>query len=95
MPDRHAAILSIGDELTLGQNLDTNARWLSARLAELAIEVIEHRTVGDDRDAIAAALRDLCARAAAEPAEKPRVRDRRPAPRGGAGRRRRPVDSNC
>ena len=59
----HAAILSIGDELTLGQNLDTNARWLSARLAEVAVEAIEHRTVGDDRPAIAAALRDLCARA--------------------------------
>jgi nicotinamide-nucleotide amidase len=28
-----AEIISIGSELTSGQNLDTNAQWLSQRLA--------------------------------------------------------------
>lgn len=51
-----AIILSIGDELTLGQTLDTNSQWLSAQLAERSIMVIEHRTVADDRDAMAAAI---------------------------------------
>lgn len=46
-----AAIVSIGDELTLGQTLDTNSRWLSQRLMELGIVPIEHVTVPDDCDA--------------------------------------------
>lgn len=54
-----AAILSIGDELTLGQNVDTNSAWLSARLAELAILTVEHRTVADDRTAIVRAITEL------------------------------------
>lgn len=41
-------ILSIGSELTSGQNLDTNAQWLSRRLAEIGVPVAFHTTVGDD-----------------------------------------------
>ena len=51
-----AAILSIGDELTLGQCVDTNSAWLAERLLARSIETVEHRTVPDDRDAIAAAV---------------------------------------
>ncbi len=54
-----AAILSIGDELMLGQSVDTNSGWLSARLAELGVACREHRTVGDDRALIASAMRSL------------------------------------
>ena len=57
-----AAILSIGDELALGQQLDTNSQWLSQRLAEQSIITIEHRTVADHRTAIAAAIKDLTGR---------------------------------
>ncbi|MBL8761714.1 MAG: competence/damage-inducible protein A [Phycisphaerae bacterium] len=59
---RSAAILSIGDELTLGQKLDTNARWLSQQLVDLGISIIEHVTVPDDLDAHAAALARLAPR---------------------------------
>lgn len=48
-----AILLSIGDELTLGQTVDTNAAWLSARLSSLGIRCAEHRTVSDDLDHIA------------------------------------------
>src|SRR6516225_5946720 len=41
-------ILSIGSELTSGQNLDTNSQWLSRRLAETGIAVGWHTTVADD-----------------------------------------------
>jgi nicotinamide-nucleotide amidase len=41
-------ILSIGTELTTGQNLDTNSQWLSLRLAEIGIPVGWHSTVSDD-----------------------------------------------
>lgn len=60
MAHRTAAILSIGDELTLGQNLDTNSRWLSQRLSELGIITTEHATVPDDL----AATRDAMLRLA-------------------------------
>jgi nicotinamide-nucleotide amidase len=57
----HAAILSIGDELTLGQTLDTNSAWLADRLTVASIATDQHRTVRDDREAIAEALRELAA----------------------------------
>jgi nicotinamide-nucleotide amidase len=43
-----AEIISIGSEITSGQNLDTNAQWLSRRLAELGVPVGFHTTVADD-----------------------------------------------
>ena len=43
-----AEIVSIGDELTSGQRLDTNSQWLSQRLGELGISVVAHVTVADD-----------------------------------------------
>src|SRR5205823_7354748 len=46
-----AEILSIGSELTSGQNLDTNSQWLSRRLAEIGIPVAYHTTVADHFDA--------------------------------------------
>jgi nicotinamide-nucleotide amidase len=45
-----AEIVSIGTELTTGQNLDTNSQWLSQRLAEIGIPVAWHTTVADDLD---------------------------------------------
>jgi nicotinamide-nucleotide amidase len=43
-------ILSIGTEITSGQNLDTNSQWLSLRLAEIGIAVGWHTTIADDLD---------------------------------------------
>ncbi len=59
-----AAVLSIGDELVLGQITDRNGGWLSEELLKLGLMVNERRTVADDRVAIAAALKELAARAA-------------------------------
>lgn len=42
-----AEVLSIGTEITSGQNLDTNGQWLSQRLGEIGIPVGFHTTVGD------------------------------------------------
>lgn len=44
-------IISIGDELTSGQRLDTNSQWLSTRLADLGVKVLYHTTVADELDA--------------------------------------------
>src|SRR5687768_11675600 len=43
-----AEILSIGREITSGQNPQTNSQWLSRRLAEIGIAVGFHTTVADD-----------------------------------------------
>lgn len=52
-------IISIGDELVLGQAVDTNSAWLSRRLAGLGISVREHITVGDDIDSMLDLLKRL------------------------------------
>jgi len=46
-----AEVISIGDELTTGQRLDTNSQWLSRELGDLGIRVLFHTTVGDELDA--------------------------------------------
>lgn len=56
-----AAILSMGDELTLGQTLNSNSRWLAQRLLECAIVPVEHVTVPDDLDHTVRTLTRLAA----------------------------------
>jgi nicotinamide-nucleotide amidase len=56
-------IISIGSELTSGQNLDTNSQWLSRRLAEVGIAVGWHTTIADDFDANVEAFRIAAGRA--------------------------------
>jgi nicotinamide-nucleotide amidase len=57
-------IISIGSELTSGQNLDTNSQWLSRRLAEVGIPVGWHTTIADDLAANVEAFRIATGRAA-------------------------------
>ncbi len=52
-----AILISLGDELILGQSVDTNSAWLSEQLASLGIAVLEHITVGDNLNTIVSALR--------------------------------------
>ncbi len=51
-----ACILSVGDELVLGQTIDTNSAWLSQQLAAIGVPVHSHQTVGDDQADIEAAM---------------------------------------
>lgn len=53
----HAVILSIGDEIVLGQTVDTNSAWLSDQLVRMGIGTLYHQSVADDTAAISAALR--------------------------------------
>jgi nicotinamide-nucleotide amidase len=62
---RAVAILSVGDELVLGQIEDTNASWLARALQAIGRMPGERRTVGDDRAALADALRTLASTHAA------------------------------
>jgi nicotinamide-nucleotide amidase len=56
-------VISIGSELTSGQNLDTNSQWLSSRLADVGIAVGWHTTVADDLEANVDAFRIAARRA--------------------------------
>lgn len=58
-----AEIISVGSELTSGQNLDTNSRWLSLGLGEVGIPVGWHTTVADDLADNVAAFRLAAERA--------------------------------
>lgn len=59
-PHTTAAILSVGDELTLGQTLDTNSQWLSRELADRGVLPVLHATVPDDLGAMVDVLRRAC-----------------------------------
>jgi len=51
-----ASILTIGDELLIGQTVDTNSAWMSQELNEIGVWVHRRVSVGDDREAIWQAL---------------------------------------
>jgi nicotinamide-nucleotide amidase len=57
-----AIILSIGDELVLGQTVDTNSAWLSQQLAAVGFAVAAHLTVADDQRAIEQAIEESVGR---------------------------------
>ena len=51
-----AAIITIGDELLIGQTIDTNSAWIARHLNELGIDVVRRVAVGDNRESIIKAL---------------------------------------
>lgn len=52
-----AALVTVGDELLLGQTVDTNAAWLSRRLAAAGIAVVRRHTVADIDEEIRSGVR--------------------------------------
>ena len=60
---KSAEILTIGTEILLGDLLDTNAAWISGRLAALGVSIYRHTTVGDNKKRITAALKEAASRA--------------------------------
>ena len=51
-----AVIITIGDELLIGQVVDTNSAWMAERLNEYGIELYQITSVHDERTAIIKAL---------------------------------------
>ena len=58
-----AEIITIGDELLIGQVVDTNSAWMAQRLNENGIELYQITSVHDDRAHITAALDEAFGRA--------------------------------
>ena len=51
-----ATILTVGDEILIGQILNSNAAWLGEQLGLAGVDVARMETVGDDVDAIQEAI---------------------------------------
>lgn len=58
-----AEIITIGDELLIGQVVDTNSAWMAERLNEQGIELYQITSVHDNREHIIAALDEAFGRA--------------------------------
>lgn len=53
------AIITIGDEILIGQIVDTNSAWMAKQLTFAGFEVVESRSIGDDATQIVNTLDDL------------------------------------
>lgn len=58
-----AEIITIGDELLIGQVVDTNSAWMAEQLNEIGIELYQITSVHDQREHIVAALDEAFSRA--------------------------------
>ena len=56
MKNINATIITIGDELLIGQVIDTNSAWIAQQLNRIGITVTRRIAVGDDADEIWKAL---------------------------------------
>lgn len=61
-PIRHAEVVTVGDELLLGEIADTNFQYIAARVSALGVRVTRHSTVPDDTDEIRKALKEATGR---------------------------------
>ncbi len=52
----HASIITIGDEILVGQTIDTNSAWIAAQLNLIGISVREIISISDKAEAITEAL---------------------------------------
>jgi nicotinamide-nucleotide amidase len=60
---KNAEIIACGSELLTPQRLDTNSLVITDQLNQLGVEVVRKVVVGDDREALADAIRSALARA--------------------------------
>ncbi|MCO5950249.1 competence/damage-inducible protein A [Mucilaginibacter flavidus] len=58
-----AEIITIGDEILIGQIVDTNSAWMAAKLNDIGIRIKQISSVSDDRQHILTALAEAANRA--------------------------------
>lgn len=57
-----AAIITIGDELLIGQTIDTNSSWMGAELSKAGFDVYRSTSIHDRREDILESLKDAAGR---------------------------------
>jgi nicotinamide-nucleotide amidase len=55
-----ASIITVGDEILIGQIVDTNSAWMGQQLNAIGIDVREILSVGDRHEEIIRALNEVC-----------------------------------
>ena len=60
---KSAILISIGDELLIGQTVNTNTSWLAEQLTARGVDVLEMTTVPDEKDAILKVFKEATERA--------------------------------
>jgi nicotinamide-nucleotide amidase len=55
----NAAIITIGDEILIGQIVDTNSAWIAENLSLLGINITEIRSIPDKREQIIRTLKEF------------------------------------
>jgi nicotinamide-nucleotide amidase len=58
-----AEIITIGDEILIGQIVDTNSAWMAARLNDAGIETVQVTSIGDRQEQILKTLAEASQRA--------------------------------
>jgi nicotinamide-nucleotide amidase len=58
----NAEIIAVGSEMLTPERVDTNSLYLTAELNKLGVEVVAKCVIGDDRERLAAAIRDAMSR---------------------------------
>jgi len=58
-----AEIITIGDEILIGQIVDTNSAWMAHQLNDISIRVKQISSISDDRQHILTALKEAACRA--------------------------------
>ena len=58
-----AELVSVGTEILMGQILNTNAQYISQKLAELGVDIYVQTTIGDNHDRLAQCIKDGLSRA--------------------------------
>ena len=57
-----AAIITIGDEILIGQIVDTNSAWIAQKLTLAGFEVEEMQSIGDDAQQIKVTIDEVFSR---------------------------------
>lgn len=57
-----ADIITIGDEILIGQIVDTNSAWIAARLGEIGVSIRRKYSIGDRREEIIDAVEESLAK---------------------------------
>ena len=58
-----AEIITIGDEILIGQIVDTNSQWISTKLNQIGVSVYQISSIQDDKQHILNALKEAQDRA--------------------------------
>jgi len=58
-----AEIITIGDEILIGQIIDTNSGWIAKQLLQFEVDIVQMTSIPDTEEAISTTLKEASTRA--------------------------------